>query len=826
VLEPKRAVTSVELFGSNKNTFPIINTLMHGPTATGPWTLAVSKSTRAATIFGANYTILGSVIDELGPSAAIDQSGFHVIDFTSPGSEGPSPFYLTPTAIVSSTAGHSTYTPDHLFDNQTTPYANGVNYDSVYIVNASSGFVVIDIGSLKSVHSVNVYQGSTTPIHMDKWPRNWRTFSGINNTGPWIQTGSINLTGNPTAPSFVQIPTSSLTRFVRVEFDTPHVASELYMQMSEMVVNIQSSTSDLITFNSNLPTFPLSSNAIVAGTPFHGSFSYTKLVDKPNDPGNTGEGFYDSVYIINNSSGFVVLDLGTIQAVHSVTAYDDGAAQPEYPGRFPRNWRSYHGESSTGPWIKTGEMNSSAAIGVIKSTQIPVYRLTRFLRIEFDTPHDPSSIYIMINETVVRVFGFTETASPLMMFDTNGATETRLVQTGPADTTFLVAVAGSNITASGFDTFVLNFSYPLTTRLLTGTTPTGPWNVHAEQVLATYPAENQMMRFTFPQTTFRYFKLEFTNADFDFVRMNTFQFFNRNYILYHPQTEVLELFDRNNNTFCVLEGHTTPAKTSFIEVDLGGSINVNRLATRMTTTGYPTTIRMFSGSPGNYTTLVAEQVFSSPPPVGQHPTLDFPDTTMTHVRFELSGVQDDTRVILVKLDLLYIEPLGYALLVAPNKIESPFVRINCFNTQTERETNIELNEMIVYGETIAPVVVAPPVQTLISTHRYLQDSFGVSVRTDQNGHIVKRITAPNPMRRELQRFHLLVDGPTSGNFINTPSGDLAHTYRVSYADKQAGEGDAITTHMADGSNEIRIVVVDDEGNGVNASFSAVLAIDE
>jgi hypothetical protein len=30
VLEPKRAVTSMELYGSNKNTFPIINTLMHG----------------------------------------------------------------------------------------------------------------------------------------------------------------------------------------------------------------------------------------------------------------------------------------------------------------------------------------------------------------------------------------------------------------------------------------------------------------------------------------------------------------------------------------------------------------------------------------------------------------------------------------------------------------------------------------------------------------------------------------------------------------------------------------------------------------------------
>jgi hypothetical protein len=273
------------------------------------------------------------------------------------------------------------------------------------------------------------------------------------------------------------------------------------------------------------------------------------------------------------------------------------------------------------------------------------------------------------------------------------------------------------------------------------------------------------------------------------------------------------LFDRNNSTWCVVKGHTSPSTTSFVEVDLGGSITFNRLATRMTTTGYPTIIRMYSGSPGNYNALVAEQVFSSPPPVGQHSTLDFPDTTISHVRFELSGVQDDTRVILVKLDLLHIDPVGCALLVAPTKIESPFIRINSFNTKTEREVNIELNEIIVYGETVAPVVIAPPVQTIVSTHRYLKNSFKVSVRTDSNGHIVKRVTAPLPIRRQLQRFHLLLDGPSSGNFINTPSGDLAHTYMTSYGDKQAGEDDAITTHLTDGTNELRIVVVDDAGRG-------------
>jgi hypothetical protein len=78
VFENNRAVTSVELFGSNKNTFPVINVLMYGPTATGPWTVATSKSTRAATIFGANYTILGAAIDELGAAAAINQSSFVV----------------------------------------------------------------------------------------------------------------------------------------------------------------------------------------------------------------------------------------------------------------------------------------------------------------------------------------------------------------------------------------------------------------------------------------------------------------------------------------------------------------------------------------------------------------------------------------------------------------------------------------------------------------------------------------------------------------------------------------------------------------------------
>jgi hypothetical protein len=82
------------------------------------------------------------------------------------------------------------------------------------------------------------------------------------------------------------------------------------------------------------------------------------------------------------------------------------------------------------------------------------------------------------------------------------------------------------------------------------------------------------------------------------------------------------------------------------------------------------------------------------------------------------------------------------------------------------------------------------------------------------------------MRRVLQQFHLLLDGPSSGNFGNTPSGDLVHTYMASYGDKQAGEGNAITTHLTDGTNELRSVVVDDAGRGVNASFSAVLAIDE
>jgi hypothetical protein len=98
VLEPKRAVTSVELYGSNKNTFPILNTLMHGPSAEGPWTLSTSKSTRAATIFGANYSILGAAIDELGPSVAIEQSGFQVIEDSGvvPGPWSPS--LITTTA--------------------------------------------------------------------------------------------------------------------------------------------------------------------------------------------------------------------------------------------------------------------------------------------------------------------------------------------------------------------------------------------------------------------------------------------------------------------------------------------------------------------------------------------------------------------------------------------------------------------------------------------------------------------------------------------------------------------------------------------------------
>jgi hypothetical protein len=266
------------------------------------------------------------------------------------------------------------------------------------------------------------------------------------------------------------------------------------------------------------------------------------------------------------------------------------------------------------------------------------------------------------------------TYAAMNAFDTNGSTETRLSQSGPADTTYITADAGSNITVAGFDTYVQNFIYPLTIRLLTGATPSGPWSLHAEQVLATYPAENQLLRFNLIQTTFRYFKVVFIRADFDSVRMHTFQFYNREYSLTHPQSEILELFDRNNSTFCVLEGHTSPSKTSFVEVDLGGSITV-------------------------------------------------------------------------------------------------------------------------------------------------------SVRTDSNGHIVKRITAPLPMRRELQRFHLLLDGPSSGIFVNTPSGDLVHTYVASYADKQAGEGDAITTHMTDGTNELRLVVVDDKGRGVNALFSAVLAID-
>jgi hypothetical protein len=123
-------------------------------------------------------------------------------------------------------------------------------------------------------------------------------------------------------------------------------------------------------------------------------------------------------------------------------------------------------------------------------------------------------------------------------FDTNGSTETRLVQTAPADTTFIIADAGTNITASEFDTYVMNFGYPLTIRLLTGVTSTGPWSLHAEQVLATYPEEFVNRSFSFPQITFRYFKLEFTRADFDFVRMNTFQFFNQNYVLTHPQSEI------------------------------------------------------------------------------------------------------------------------------------------------------------------------------------------------------------------------------------------------------------------------------------------------
>jgi hypothetical protein len=75
VLEPKRAVTSVELYGSNKNTFPLINTLMHGPTATGPWTLTVSRSTRDATIFGANYTIWGRRLTSLGPWSRLIRAG-------------------------------------------------------------------------------------------------------------------------------------------------------------------------------------------------------------------------------------------------------------------------------------------------------------------------------------------------------------------------------------------------------------------------------------------------------------------------------------------------------------------------------------------------------------------------------------------------------------------------------------------------------------------------------------------------------------------------------------------------------------------------------
>jgi hypothetical protein len=52
---------------------------------------------------------------------------------------------------------------------------------------------------------------------------------------------------------------------------------------------------------------------------------------------------------------------------------------------------------------------------------------------------------------VLSPTGPSPTYAAVNAFDTNGSTETRLSQSGPADTTFITADAGTNITISGFE---------------------------------------------------------------------------------------------------------------------------------------------------------------------------------------------------------------------------------------------------------------------------------------------------------------------------------------------------------------------------------------
>jgi hypothetical protein len=243
----------------------------------------------------------------------------------------------------------------------------------------------------------------------------------------------------------------------------------------------------------------------------------------------------DEIYRVPGDFAFVNIDLASEKDLVNASFYFK--APNEYH-RMPRDYRVYKSASSAGPWSLVTSYNISTPTPSTPQ-EIVVSLLktrTRYLRLEFLNPHDSSIdvaatgyAFVQINECIVWA---TDHAA-LNAFDTNGSTEARLSQTGPADTKFITADAGTNITVAGFDTYVQNPSYPLTIRLLTGATPSGPWSLHAEQVLASYPAEKQLLRFDFIQTTFRYFKLEFTRADFDFVRMNTFQFYNREYISSH-----------------------------------------------------------------------------------------------------------------------------------------------------------------------------------------------------------------------------------------------------------------------------------------------------
>jgi hypothetical protein len=143
-------------------------------------------------------------------------------------------------------------------------------------------------------------------------------------------------------------------------------------------------------------------NVLFSSPAVHPSRDVNNLFESLADPTNTAQNRY--VVDITLDVVNVILDIGTVRHLTSLSFFTTGYL--DLGGLFPRNFRVYSGITGSGPWVLAGQsFRTEPTPTAPVETSVSAAVFTRYVKVEYETPHDPAADRLMVMGCLVYAEG-------------------------------------------------------------------------------------------------------------------------------------------------------------------------------------------------------------------------------------------------------------------------------------------------------------------------------------------------------------------------------------------------------------------------------------